>query len=185
MNFSKKMSARKFIPALILIAGCLCTLAMALLGVLSLTLQQYLAFASIIPLVLSYLLFPVSYKYLLAIMLGLGLFNVLNFTPMETSASFKVNHFEIKIQPVIALICLLVYAMYFDYVNGLIALVIGHSAEVAERKELEKRNEVIAKFKSRYQSYSNETLEQIIYEKRFVPEAIEAAQIIMEGRAKN
>ena len=88
---------KQLIPTLILLAFCIQSIVNSIQGKVEisngyygfvLTSKHYGAFAFVIINILWYFTFRKSYKYILAITLLLGLLNIINFTPLESTSWF-------------------------------------------------------------------------------------------------
>jgi len=187
---------RQLLPVILLTYFCIKTIISAINGTVdisdktyefALTTKHYFAFTSIVINLLTYFLFRQFYKYTLALTILLGLFNIINFSDLETTQSFALNSLSVSFQPIAFLAGLLTYVINFSKINFWVIdhLVTKKTPEERAKIENARFKESVEKFKERYNSYSEATLTDILNENKLVPEAIEAARQLLNKRHIN
>jgi hypothetical protein len=157
----------------------------------TLTTKHYIAFAVIAVNFLTYFFLRPVYKYTLALTIATGLFNLMLFTALNTTtrSTFNLNGFTLTFtfQPSVFLAGLIAYVINFKRVNNYLLLQIKslRTTEEQQKSKMAMFAERTDKFKRRYEKYPDDTLLQIINENKFVPEAIEAAQQLLNERGEN
>lgn len=112
-----------------------------------------------------------------------GLFNLMTFPALETTQSFAVSSLKVSFQPSAFFAGLLAYIVNFKRANKFVMdnLTTRQTPEQQDKIKKARIQESVGKFKEKYGSYSVEMLTEIVNEKKFVPEALEAArQLIKE-----
>jgi len=145
-----------------------------------LLINHYLALLAIILNIIVYFKYRQYYKYTLPLTIFIGLFNLIIFSALESRSFISFGTIEIGGQPASLLAGITLYIINFEKINKAIF-------KVSDKKNSNKEvvqlwQEDIEKFKDKYQKYSTEALNHIVLEKRFVPEAIEAARQILQER---
>lgn len=153
-----------------------------------LTGRHELAIAVLAINVVVYFFFRKYYPYALGLTLAAGCFNLLVFSALRTDYRFGLGSLRTpSFQPAAMWAGLLAYLLNFNRANRFIRsqlfpkrttdeIVRDHQASFKEETE---------KFINRYQNYSNEELENMIAENKFVPAAVEAARQLLAGRRTN
>lgn len=149
--------------------------------------KHYIAFGAIGLNFFTYCLFRPFYKYTLGLTIAGGLFNLMTFPALETTKSFALSSLKVSFQPAAFLAGLLAYLVNFKRVNGFIIdhLTTKQTPEEQDKIEKARFQETVGKFKEKYGSYSVEILTEIAIEKKFVPEAVEAAKQLLKERQPN
>lgn len=181
---------RQLIPLLLLTILTIITLTIFVVGEFSnnadnrfiLTIKHYLGFTILIINYLVYFYSRKQFKIIIGVTLILGLFNLINFTASEISTYIGIGSLKIGCQPYFFLICFVTYISNRKAVNNLIGELFGPTPEKAIQKQEKYETETIQRFIDKYQSYSNEQLENILTDKRYVSEALEASKRILEQR---
>ncbi len=173
---------KQLIPVLVLIVCCLWTISTALQGGVDLSGNQYGAFVVLTITVICFFIARPFYKYLLVLTLGLGLFNLINFIPAEVKTGFGIGSLMVYFSPVVFVVVLLTYFLNRNQANKVLFALIGPSPERAEKNRKAQQAEEINKFKTRYAKYADSELETILQEKKYVPEALQAAREILRNR---
>ncbi len=149
-----------------------------------LTTKHYIAFSAIGLNFLTYFFLRPFYKYTLGLTIAAGLFNLMTFSALETTQSFALGSLKISFQPSAFLAGLVAYITNFRKVNEFVFdnLRTAQTPEMQDKIGKEKFQESVAKFKVKYDNYSVEMLTEIVTEKKYVPEAIEAAKQLLKER---
>lgn len=152
-----------------------------------LTTKHYIAFGAIGLNFLTYFLFRPFYKYTLGLTITIGLFNLMTFPALETTQSFAFSKLKVSFQPSAFLAGLLAYIINFKRVNEFVIDNLTNKPTPEEQGKIEvaRFQESVGKFKEKYGSYSVEMLREIVIEKKFVPEALEAAKQLLRERQSN
>lgn len=146
-------------------------------------LQHYLAMLCVAITIASYFLFRTAYRYLLVITIIAGVFNFIRFYPLDTSASISIGGAGIRFQPIAFMAGIIAFVVNFKkiYVS-----VFGNvDPKMLEEVHNKKFAEAVEKFKDTYADRSDESLNNIVAENRFVPEAVEAAKQLLNERAQS
>lgn len=181
---------RQLIPLLLLTILTMVTLTTFVIGEFnynidnrfSLTFKHYLGFATIIISYLTYFYSQKHFTLIIGITLLLGLFNLIIFNASQIITYIRIGSLEIGCQPYIFIICLVSYILNRKSVNNLLGEFFRPTPEQIIQRQEKYETETIQKFINKYQSYSNEQLENILTDKRYVSEAIEASKRILEQR---
>ena len=181
---------RQLIPLLLLTILTIITLTTFVIGEISnntdngiiLTLKHYLGFTTLIINYLIYSYLRKHFKIIVGITLVLGLFNLINFNASQISTFISIGSLKIGCQPYIFIICFVTYISNRKSVNNLLRELFGPTPEQAIQRQEKYETETIQKFIDKYQSYSNEQLESILTDKRYVNEALVASKRILEQR---
>ena len=184
---------RQLFPLLLLTAYCINAIVAAVRGTVvmagssytfELTTKHYIAFSAIGLNFLTYYFLRPSYKYTLAFTIAGGLLNFMTFPALETTQSFGLNSLKVSFQPSAFLAGLLVYLINFKKVNEFIIDNLTAKRTQEEQTKIAKARfqEGVEKFKEKYGNYSAEMLTEIVIEKKFVPEALEAARQLLKER---
>ncbi len=178
---------RQLLPLILLTGFCIEAIIAVLLNYSILTTKNYIAFGVVVVNFLTYFLFRQFYKYTLTVTLTVGLFNFIVFSAGEWTTSFSLNSLKISFQPHSFLAGLLAYIINFKRVNEFIVdnLATKQTPEEQERSEKTRFTEGVEKFKGKYESYSTETLTEIITANKYMPEALEAARQLINERQPN
>lgn len=149
-----------------------------------LTTKHYAAFGAIGLNFVTYWLFRPYYKYTLGLTITGGLFNLMTFPAVETTQSFALSSLKVSFQPAAFLAGLLAYLVNFKRINEFVIdnLTTKQTREEQDKIEKARFQESVGKFKEKYGSYSVEMLKEIVVEKKFVPEALEAAKQLLRER---
>jgi len=185
---------RQLIPLIILIIFSVVTIFTMIQGTVemngdtflfALTSKHYLAFTLlIIDLVLFFLYRPV-FKYIFILIILLGLINIINFLPLETIYSFRIAILKFSFQPIFLLVGFLTYLINFKQINSFLSDKFLPTKEESLEYETRQQSDKIEKFKIQYSNYTDKELEEIIDEKRYTFEALEAARQILDKRNEN
>jgi hypothetical protein len=139
--------------------------------------EQYGAFISLIATSGSFFYLRPYYKYVLLIILFLGLFNILNFTINKYSINIGIGALKTpNIQPKILLTILFTYIINFSRLNQIIG---KYLPKPDEKEVIELQSEQINKFKKVYAQYTEEQLNNVIIGTTYVPEAKKAAEELL------
>jgi len=123
----KYQKYKMLIPNLVLTGCCLLTIATFFRGRVQmtgvnydfiLTPQPYGAFAAVVLNFIGFFVFRPYYKYILSFTLLFGLFNAINFIPLDIKFTFGIGILKLAFQPVILVVVLLTYIINFKRVNG-------------------------------------------------------------------
>jgi hypothetical protein len=152
-----------------------------------LTIKHYIAFGAIGVNYFTYFFLRQFYKYTLGLTITIGLFNLMTFSALQTTSSIGINSLKIGFQPSAFWAGLLAYIINFKRINEFILnnLVTKQTPEEQERAEKARFAERVEKFKWKYESYSAETLTEIVTANKYVPEALEAARQLLNERQQN
>ncbi|OYU97359.1 MAG: hypothetical protein CFE21_03445 [Bacteroidetes bacterium B1(2017)] len=150
----------------------------------SLSATNYLAMEVLAFNYLVYFLFPKFYKVTLTLTLVIGLFNIIEFSYGTTTVRASINGLIIYFQPQAFLAILLTYKINFKKINDFLFKKEGPepSSEEAIKKDKVRFEEEVIRFKEKYESYSTATLLKILEGGKYVPEAMEAARLLLKER---
>lgn len=183
---------KKLLPVLVLALFCIWTVVTVIRGTVELNGQEYefsLAlthYAAFVAVIINFVVFFMRrpyYKYVLGATLLLGLFGLLNFTPIARRWVIGFGVFRIGVQPVSFLVGLLTLALNFEAIK--VALGQSNNPEdvarnfAANQKAFRKE---VEKFKQKYTSVSSDELTKVLADKRYTTAAMEAARQILEER---
>jgi hypothetical protein len=186
---------KKLLPVNVLALLCVWTVVTLIRGTVefngqeyefTLTIKHYAAFAAVMINFVVFFIRRQYYKYVLAATLLLGLFGLLNFTPIAGRWVIRFGNLGIGLQPVSFLVGLLTIALNFEAIK--VALGPSNSPEdlarnlAAKQKAFQKE---VEKFKQKYTNVSSDELIKVLADKRYTDAAIEAAGQILEERKLN
>ncbi len=186
----------QILPVLLLTIYCIDAIVTAMRGTVvmagttydyELTIKHYIAFGAIGVNFFTYFFLRQFYKYTLVLTIVIGLFNLMTFSALQTKSIIGINSLKIGFQPSAFWAGLLAYIINFKRINEFILdnLVTKQTPEEQERIEKVRFAEEVEKFKGKYESYSAETLTEIVTANRYVPEALEAARQLLNERQPN
>lgn len=181
------------LPLLLLAAYCINAIVAAVRGTVAmagdtynfeLTTKHYVAFGAIGLNFVTYWVFRPYYKYTLGLTITGGLFNLITFPALETTQSFALSSLKVSFQPSPFFAGLLAYLVNLKKINEFVIdnLTTKRTQEEQDKIEKARFQESVGKFKEKYGSYSVEMLTEIVNEKKFVPEALEAAKHLLKER---
>lgn len=187
---------RQLLPLLLLTTYCINVIIRAIDGTVvlagdtynfELTAKHYIAFGAIGLNFFIYSFLRPFYKYSLGLTITAGLFNLITFSALETRQIFGLGGLEVGFQPSAFLAGLLAYIVNFKRVNEFIIvhLMTARTPEEQNKIGKERMRESVDKFKEKYRNYSVEMLTEIVIEKKYVPEALEAARQLLKERHSN
>ncbi len=149
-----------------------------------LAISHYIAFVTILLNFLFYFFLRKFYNYILALTIGIGIFNIITFSALQTILQLTIFRIGFNFQLAAFWAGLLAYVINFKRINGLIVEAFGNK-QTEEEYDKYKYNEDVLRFKEKYAKYTKEELSEIIRENKFVPEALEAAaQLLKEQEPK-
>jgi hypothetical protein len=140
--------------------------------------QHYGAFAAVALCLFSFFFLRKIYRYVLGATLVLGIFSVLNFTVNAHWVGLKLGALNITIQPLSFAVALFTLLLNWQKIKKYLVSIVRKS----EQPDTLSYNEDVEVFKVKYLNLSSEELQKIIADKRFRPEAIEAAKKLLEER---
>jgi hypothetical protein len=184
---------KQLIPVIILTVLTILTILTAFRGTVEmggenydfeLTTRHYGAFLAIIVTWVSFFTLRHLFKYVLTLTLLFGLINLINFTALQTMSFIAFDELKLGLQPTIFLISILTYIINFKRANELLYDIFGPTPEQANKNAQRRQTEQIDKFKDRYSKFSDEQLNAILTENKFVPEALQAARQLLTERQK-
>lgn len=180
---------KQLIPILVLLCFCIFTIVTFFNDKivnneeqLLLNLKHYAGFSFVIICIISFFKFRHFYKYALSFTLLLGLVNFVNFTPSIRTFFVRFGSLEIGFQPTSFLVIILGYIINFTQANKFIIRQIQSSSSENQTFEKGINLNKVDTFKDRYKECSDNKLQQILNENEFVPEALEAARILLKHR---
>jgi len=185
---------KMLIPVLVLTGLCALTVVTLIRGTVEmngvdydfmLTEKHYGAFIAVIVNLITFFAFRQYFKYVFGATLLLGLFCIINFTPLDSKWTFGIGSLKIGFQPTAFLVGLLTLALNFKTIK--LALD-NNNGEVSEQNLQDNQNRFnkdVEKFKQKYLSYSSDDLTQLIADKRYTASALEAARQILNDRQVN
>lgn len=182
---------KQLLPALVLAIYSILAVMTAIQGTVviagesydySLTIRHYLAFAAVILNVVGFFTFRRFYKYVLLTTIVLGIFNYITFSALETTRSFNIGGLRFGFQPSAFFAGLVAYIANRKKVNKLIIDLFRSSPDYEEKNAKVYWSESVNKFKEQYKNYSSEELDEILTEKKYVAEALEAARQLRSER---
>jgi hypothetical protein len=187
---------RQLLPLLMLTAYSINAIVAAVRGTVvmagdtynfELTTKHYVAFGAIGLNFVTYWLFRPYYKYTLVLTITGGLFNLMTFPALETTQNFTLSSLKVSFQPSAFFAGLLAYLFNFKRINEFVIdnLTTKRTQEEQDKIEKARFQESVGKFKEKYGSYSVGMLREIVNEKKFVPEAIEAAKYLLKERQRD
>ncbi|MES2519716.1 MAG: hypothetical protein V4585_16485, partial [Bacteroidota bacterium] len=143
------------------------------------------AFLAIITNWFSFFTFRRSFKYILTLTLLCGLINLINFTALQTISFIAFDKHKLGLQPTILGISILTYIINFKRANEILYDFFRPTPEQVDKNAKRRQAEQINKFKVRYSKYSDEQLNIILTENKFVPEAaLQAVRKLLKERQK-
>ncbi|MET4073244.1 hypothetical protein [Hymenobacter sp. UYCo722] len=142
------------------------------------TAKHYCSFPILALATLSFFRFRGFYKYMLAAILLLTLFNIISFTPTQHSFNIGYEDSQIRLNLVALAFGLLVYLTNTDQINSAVLAALKPSEGKARQQELI----VIEEFKYRFARKTSEELTRIISANALVPAAIAAARHLLKDR---
>lgn len=146
-----------------------------------LTEKHYGAFLAIALCLFAFFAFRRHFKYVFSITLLLGLFCIINFTPLDRQWTLGLGSLEISFQPTALFIGLLTLALNLTKLVGYI----DSKPEISSMGRQNRFNEDVVKFKLKYMHYSTNDLIELASDQRFTSAAIEAARQIIDERQAN
>jgi hypothetical protein len=149
-----------------------------------LTVKHYGAFLATAMSWISFFKFRRLFKYVLGLTLLLGLINLINFTALQTISFIAYDKHQLGLQPTIFWISILTYIINFKRANEILYDIFGPTPEQANKNAQTRQQEQIDKFKDRYSKFSDDQLNAILTENKFVPEALEAVRQLLTERQK-
>jgi len=182
---------KMLIPVLVLTGLCALTVATLIRGTVEmdglnydfmLTEKHYGALVAVTVNLISFFAFRQYFKYVFGATLLLGLFCIINFTPLDSKWTLGIGSLKIGFQPTAFLVGLLTLALNFKTFK--VALD-NTSGEVSEQNLIDNQkrfNEDVEKFKTKYVNYSTDDLTQLISDNRYTASALEAARQIINQR---
>lgn len=184
---------RQLLPLLMLAAYCINAVVAAVRGKVvlagdtydfELTIKHYIAFGAIGLNFVTYFLFHRFYQYTLGLTITVGLFNLMTFPALEMTRTFAFNSLKVSFQPSAFLAGLLFYIINFKRANEFALDVLTNKPTAQQQAKIDRARfqESVSKFKEKYSNYSVEMLTEIVNEKKFVPEALEAAKQLLSER---
>lgn len=182
---------RQLLPLLLLAAYCTNAIVAAVRETVvmagdtytfELTTKHYAAFGAIGLNFVTYWLFRPYYKYTLGLTITGGLFNFMTFPALETTQSFAFSSLKVSFQPAAFLAGLLAYLVNFKRINEFVIdnLTTKQTREEQDKMEKARFQESVGRFKEKYGSYSVDMLTEIVVQKKFIPEALEAARLLLK-----
>lgn len=150
-----------------------------------LTYTHYIAFAAVSITVALFFVYHRGYRYALVATLLLGLVNGANFTLTEYSFTLGLGGLKITFQPLSLLVLALTYALNFNRANkALLNRLRPEPASVqTAAAAAQERTAQVEKYRETYLAFSDGQLRQLIEDKRYAPQAVEAARQLLEERA--
>lgn len=118
------------------------------------------------------------YKYILGMVLLLGLINLINFTPAETTISIQFRSLKIGLQPVSFFICILTILLLIPVRSKVTVIESG----IVLEKNQARHAEDVEKFRKLYTAKSSSELNEIIDNARYTIAAKEAAREVLDQR---
>ncbi len=185
---------KMLIPVLVLTGLCTLTVVTLIRGKVEmngtdynfmLTEKHYGAFVAVTLNLISFFAFRQYFKYVFGLTILLGLFSIINFTPLDSKWTLRIGSLKFGFQPTAFLVGLLTFTLNFKYI---ILTFDKSKGEVSDQnlQDIQKHfNEDVENFKQKYLSYSSDDLTQLIIDKRYTDSAIEAARQILNERQIN
>ncbi len=144
----------------------------------TLTIQHYLGLIGAILCIISFIAYRKFYKYVLGATLLLGLINLCNFTPAQTTTSLSFNSLSIGFQPYSLAVIILTIILAMPKKSEVTFV---HSEAVSRLSEKQFKED-LDKFKKIYTSKSSKDLIEIIEDKKYTAAAKEAARQVLRSR---
>lgn len=142
--------------------------------------SHYVGFATVASCIICYFVWRPRFKYVLIGTLLLGLFNVANFMPDATSFGLNFGDLRLAIQPLSLLLLIFSYFINRSAANAFIRNYLIPAPTPARIVQL--RREGIDQFKETFARKSNDSLQQIVQERKLVGDTITAAQELLTER---
>jgi hypothetical protein len=150
--------------------------------------KHYISFGVVALNWLVFFIYRPAFKFIFGATLIVGLCNLLNYTittQWVTEKFYKGDRsIEFTFQPISLYLIILTYIICFQTVNRIMAKPFKLKPEEASKHKLKMQQTEINRFKERYSSYSDESLQTILEEKKYMSEALEAARLILDERIK-
>ncbi|WP_170061835.1 hypothetical protein [Hymenobacter chitinivorans] len=145
------------------------------------TFRHYLAFTAVALNVVLYFYYRPLYKFTVAGMLLLGIWNVICFTPDQLTAGIGMDDScKLSLQPFSLLFAIAFYVPNRKTVHGFLRKYLFPAPSLQRLAEYQR--ESIDKFKATFVRKSTESLSLMIQEKKMVPAAVQAAQELLLER---
>lgn len=182
---------RNLLPLAVLLAACDYTIVTTLTTQILLeghyyerrfSWQHYAGFIAVGICIGSYFIARPLFRYTIISTLLLGLFNLLYFTPDVTTVGLGFDEARISVQLLPLALLLAYYFLNQLTVNRFIRQHIFPAPSPAKAAQFQR--EEINKFKQNFAHKSDETLRQIVQERRLVANAVAAAQELLRERQK-
>jgi hypothetical protein len=146
--------------------------------------KHYGAFLAIIISWISFFKFRPLFKYVLALTLFLGLINLINFTALQRISFIAYDKHQLGLQPTIFWISIFTYIINFTRANEILYDIFGPTPEQANKNAQTRQQEQIDKFKERYSKFSDDQLNVLLTENKFVPEALQAVRQLLTEKQR-
>ena len=156
LSFKKHLN---LLPLLLLSVYCIDAIIKAIRGTavfhgvefnVNLTLAHYTAFLTVFMNFIFYFFLPKFYKYIFALTIGIGLFNVIKFSALTTIFEISIFGLRLQFQPAAFWAGLLAYILNFKRCNGLIIEAFGNK-QTEEEYEKYKYTIEVMRFKEKYE----------------------------------
>ena len=144
----------------------------------SLTIQHYFGLTAAVLCIVSFFALRKFYKYVFGATLLLGLINLCNFTPAQTTTSLSFNSLSIGFQPYSLFVIILTVILAMPK-RSEVTVVNSDAVSGLSEKQF---NEDLDKFKKLFASRPEVDLTEIIEDKKYTAAAKEAARQILAGR---
>ena len=144
----------------------------------SLTSQHYAGLTASIICIITFFAFKKYYKYVLGVTLLLGLINIFNFTPSQTTTSLNFNSLSIGFQPYSFLVIMLTLLLAIPKRSEV--TIVKSENEIKVNQDQYKDD--LEKFRKLYGTKSSVDLAEIIVSSKFTPAAKDAAKQTLDER---
>jgi hypothetical protein len=144
----------------------------------TLTIQHYAGLVATIICAISFFAFRQYYKYVLGATLILGLINLFNFTPAQTTTSLNFNSLSIGFQPYSLLVIILTVILAMPKKSEVTTIQSESASKISETQF----KEDLEKFRKLYITKSSVDLNEIIEDKRYSDAAKEAARQLLNEK---
>lgn len=176
MNTYRKY--KSLIPSIVLFLLTLWTFLTSFEGAFHLTNEHLAGFVAVVISCVSFFVVRRYYKYILGMVLLLGLINLINFTPVETTISIKFWSLKIGCQPVSFFVCILTILLFIPIRSEVTVIKSGVILEQNQARHAED----VEKFRKLFVAKSSSELNEIIDNTKYTIAAKEAAREMLDQR---
>lgn len=178
---------RQLLPAAVFLICCVSTITTAIRGTVVLagttyyfasSTKHYAGLAATLLTISAFFSLRVYYKYVLGLTFFLGVFDLIQFSPVQSNIGLTFGDVHIGINLVCLLVGVIIYALNHPRINSTLT---GPFKYDQERLRL-LHQEDIEKYKKQFSRKSSEELTQIVSSNKLVPAALTAAKQLLQER---